>query len=248
MSDLDTPLIPWQVPKTGIYNVTPKITVLPKEKNTLHREITVTAKKRDELKGKSLITITDGIVNAEEFSIEVEKDDELFFEFSTRDSQLQGKLKEYSIEVNGIEVPMEFHSAAIEKIIGDPYRGWSVFGYDGNRERAVSPIEITEEDLTLEEYFDKDVREEMQQQIEDGTFDPKDMQLKVYPFYPEMAKKRLRSADEDAWATGEILSSSRYGLNYIDVPRPFDFAGARAVARLSRTSQRAISGGVGDSA
>ncbi|MCP4399021.1 MAG: hypothetical protein GY801_17185 [bacterium] len=41
------------------------------------------------------------------------------------------------------------------------------------------------------------------------------------------------------------MSSLRYGLNYIEVPRPSNFAGARGVTKLSRTKQTAISGGGG---
>ncbi|CAK8710557.1 hypothetical protein GKODMF_00765 [Candidatus Electrothrix gigas] len=86
------------------------------------------------------------------------------------------------------------------------------------------------------EQFEKENPEEL-----DPQFSPQNMEGIM--FYPEPAQNRWRGFDDGTWVSGDIQSSSRLNDDYVSVPRPETYAGARAVDRLSRTVQTGISGG-----
>jgi hypothetical protein len=117
--------------------------------------------------------------------------------------------------------------AGDDALLPTPYRGWSFAGYNGGGARATQPIVETD----LNQTFDQS-----------STYDPRT--ANAHPFYPSPEDGSWRGADPSAWIKASTMSSSRHGLDSIGVPTSSSVAGARAVARLSHTTQDAVGAGV----
>jgi RHS repeat-associated protein len=230
INQLTAPQRPWAVPRTGTVRVMPQLSAAPGANGT----VTFTVKRRGALVAKRAIDVTNGSVANVDFNLGVTAGQELFFDYSTYDPELGATLSNKTVELRyqqrgatPFTVPSAFHNAAFPGLFAQPYRGWAYAGYNGNRARAQQPIH--EDDLR--QTFTKD-----------SAYDPKD--AKAYLFNPLPEQDRWRGPDDLGWVKADTLSSSRLGLDAIDVPRPGDFAGGRAVTRLSQTAQTAVGGGV----
>ena len=227
LDDLTAPQQAWTAPATGTVTVTPDLpTVTPATTTT----VTFTAKRRvtggpGVLVAKRSIAIVGGVVPDASFPLNVTAGDQIYFDFSVPDPAVT--LPGATVRVDGDTVPSAVHRAATQALLARPYRGWQYAGYNGNRDRALAPIV----EADLEQPFD-----------EDSGFDPRT--AKAYPFFPFPERGSWRGTDELTFVTAATMSSSRQGLDDITVPRPSDFAGGRAVTRVSQASQTAIGGGV----
>ncbi|MDM8564425.1 SpvB/TcaC N-terminal domain-containing protein [Candidatus Halobeggiatoa sp. HSG11] len=129
--------------------------IIPEEEEEKPQFITLTVKRPGELLGKYTIEVSeDGSVENGKITFDAEEGDELFFEFSAIDPDFAKQITQVDV---GLTTPSGSAApeAALYKVgerllIAPPYRGWSIFGYDGNLERADKPLEITYEDLTGE--------------------------------------------------------------------------------------------------
>ena len=229
-TDLSAPQQSWTATQTGTLTVVSQLATDAGDTST-NGAVTFTVKRQGALLAKHTLTISDGVVQNAQFDLDVSQGDELYFDYSTLDPALKDKLHAATVVAYGdptlvptLPVPSALHSAAITGLYAQPYRGWAYAGYNGNRDRAVQPID---ESLLV---FDKD------------TYDP--ATTKAYPFNPFPEAGAWRGPDDQGWVKGDQISSSRLGLDFIEVPRPSNFAGGRAVNRLSRTSQTAVGGGV----
>jgi len=223
VNGLTAPQQAWPVPADDTVTVTPQLSAAGGANGT----VTFTVKKRGVRLAKRTITITNGVVSAPAFDLAVTAGDELFFDFSVYDPELAGQLGGAAVDVDGDTVPSAVHAGALPGLLALPYRGWTYAGYNGNRDRALAPIV----EADLEQTFD-----------ENSTYDPRT--AKAYLFTPFPEDTSWRGPDERGWVKSTTMSSSRLGRDTITVPRPEDFAGARAVQRLSETSQTAVGGGV----
>ncbi|OQW90657.1 MAG: hypothetical protein BWK78_06475, partial [Thiotrichaceae bacterium IS1] len=266
-SELTSPLIPWTVPQAGEYTLATLVAAALGE-TAVNGTVIATVKGQGQLLGKYPIQIVNGQVTNGTVKFLATQDQQLYFELSTLDPELGNKLSQKAVGVTGPDgktysVPSEFRSASPKLLIPQAYRGWNVFGYDGNRERAEKPIvlspeelsgqkfEVSQEDMQAKADEVQQVAEQWKQDseagqpIDDSTI-PKmplaDMVLK--PFYPDAATQRWQSTDEEAWLAATVASSSRNGIDNIEVPRPQQFAGASAVPRLNRSKQLGFSLGV----
>jgi len=226
----------WIAPASGSYKINPLLTTAIDD-TTTNDSVTLLVKRGESIIAEHVITITDGVVDNGSITIKPNQNEVLRFELSELDPELEAKLTQKAVAIvvpnseRSYSVPIEFHSARQLVLIPESYRGWSVFGYDGNRQRATTPVEITADDIKLRD-----------------DFDPETDTLKVVPYFVDPAFERWMSIDENAWAQAETLSSSRKGLDNIEVPRPHHFAGARAISRLSRSENDSVSLGLGVSA
>jgi len=201
--------------------------------NSTSGVVTVTVKQQNALIAKQKITFTNGIRSGGSFIVDVVVGQKYFFEFSAFAPNLKDTVFGKSItltytgdtDIDGVSVQSEFHSGLFQTILPQAYRGWSVFGYNGNRDRATSPISVVAAEFVVDKNYDATT-------------------AKVTPFYPQPKDNYWLGADRNTWQKAAVQSSSRLGLDYIEVPRPGSFAGARAVSRLSRTNQVANSIGV----
>lgn len=204
--------------------------------------VVFTVKRRGELVAKRSIDIVDGVVPAiPALSVTAAQGDKLYFDFSTLNPTLLAALTSQSVTVNGANVPSALHASAEQGAFAQPYRGWAAIGYQGNKARATAPInqadlvptepsrttEVTEDDLPA-----------------DGEV-PDVEAPKIVVFSPVPADNRWSGNDENTWVAAGSASSSRLGLDTLDVATDADFAGASAVDRTSRTSQLSTTLGVG---
>jgi len=236
----------YHVPADATVSVDPQLTFsFGSEHPTA--SVAFTVKSRTGLLAKRFFTITNGVVSSPAaFSVSVAEDDELFFDFSTLDPKLRTFLTSQSVEVDGVVRPSAFHSSAEEGAFPQPYRGWAAIGYNGNRDRATQPIVQT--DLVIDDSFDDQIPDSIdpQAQKDDFTNDPRIDPPKVAPFTPFPQDSRW-GAGEHTWVKAGEVSSSRMGVDSINLPSPADFEGATAIPRLSRSQQVSLTGSVGGS-
>ncbi|HEX6683468.1 MAG TPA: SpvB/TcaC N-terminal domain-containing protein [Candidatus Limnocylindrales bacterium] len=207
--------------------------------------VAFTVKRRGALIAKRFFDINAGVViSPGAFSIAADGDDELFFDFSTADPKLRNFLTSHKVTVDGANVPNAFHSSAEEGAFPQPYRGWGAIGYNGNRDRANQAV--VQNDLVVDENFGNQIPDSVDPQAQKDAFraDPRINPPKVSPFLPSPRQGRW-AAGEHNWAARSTASSSRMGVESINLPRPSDFAGAVGVPRLSRSQQISTTGSVG---
>ncbi len=227
--------------QTGTLTVVPSVSF---DNQAPLGDIAFTVKKRGSLLGKGLITLSrdvDGnlIISSPTLAVPVSKDDELFFDFSTRDTNLAAHLVSSSVQVTYntksvpvtyLDAPSAFHSAAVDNAFPVPFRGWGAVGYNGNSPRDSQPI-----DQSL--------------LVLDSSFDPEN--ARVYPFAPDAEKALWGGMENTAWVKSGEATSSRLGLKDIRMLHSEDFAGAIAPPRISKSTNDAgtliVSASEGDS-
>jgi RHS repeat-associated protein len=228
VSNLTAPQQAFTVPADETITVSPHVTAAAGASGT----VTFTVKRQGALLAKRTITIASGAGTAPDLDVDVHQGDRLFFDFSALDPQLGAAVSGAEVRITepgqqAVTAPSAVHRATTTGLLAEPYRGWTYAGYNGNRERAAQPI--AEGDLTRT--FDQT-----------SQFDPRT--AKAYPFMPFPEESSWRGADDGAFVKAATASSSRMGLDTIAVPTAAEFAGARAVDRLSRASQTAVGGGI----
>lgn len=185
-----------------------------------------TVKRRGALLTKQVVDIVGtGAVIDHVFttSVEAAKDDQLFFDLSSRDSSFASRVTSLQVMVHGTTVvPSALHTRSAEGLFSQPYRGWGAAGYNGNSPRDAQPI--NQSLLVL-----------------DSSYDPHD--ARAYLFIPRPAEALWGGVDELAWVKSGSASSSRLGLDDIRLARSEQFAGASAPSRISRSEN--VSGAAG---
>lgn len=281
-SDLAAPQESWRAPRSG------KLTVLPHvATNLAAREttgtVTVTVKRRGspgELLGKHTVTITNGSVENGRFEVDAEEGDALYFDLSTDIDEISAKLTNETIEVQypdpddssktvSATVPSALHRLASRDEAGNglypqPYRGWDYAGYNGNRERAVRPVDESLLVFRADDYNKDECRQGDHVKDDPATSQCNPTAAKAYVLapFPDCPREDVSApdgsleqygacstprgegywggSDDLVWVTRDKISSSRLGVDHIDVPRPGNFAGGRAVTRLSHADQLAV--------
>ena len=227
VTDLTAAQQPWTAPATESITVTPSITAT----SAADGSVIFSLKRQGAVAGRCTVTITDGAASPCSLSESVSAGDPLYFDFSVADPALRTKITAYSAQVTRpghapVTVPSALHAAADQGLLAASYRGWTYVGYNGAGARGGQAL--VEADLN--QAFDQD-----------STYDPRT--AKASPFLPFPQEQSWRGGDDSAWVKGSTMSASRQGLDQIGVPTTSDVAGARAVARLSRTTQDAVGGG-----
>jgi RHS repeat-associated protein len=218
----------WTVPASGTVQISPQLTVAPGTAGT----VTFTVKRPGALVAKQSVTIAGGSVPDASFSLAVNQGDQLYLDFSSSDPQLAAEVTAESVQVtypgqSAVQVPSALHSAAAPTLASEPYRGWSVVGYNGTGPRALQPI--TESDLT--------------QTIGQNTqYDPRT--ANAFLLTPSPGDAEWLGPNPDVYVKAASASSSRLGAANVVLPSAGDFAGARAPEKVSHSSQTAVGGGV----
>jgi RHS repeat-associated protein len=206
--------------------------------------VVFTVKKRGALLAKKVVDIAGGHVPAiGALTVPATAGDDLFFDFSTTDTTLLGKLTNASVTVNGNTVPSGFHASAEQGAFAQPYRGWGAIGYQANRDRATAPI--AQGDLVLDQNYQSQLPSAPTAADVPG-FQGQVNTPKSVVFAPQPAQNRWGGADDNTWVAADTASSSRLGTDTISVASDADFAGATGVSRVARTQQisTSISGGI----
>ncbi|MDQ4071014.1 MAG: sugar-binding protein [Actinomycetota bacterium] len=231
----------WTVPVSGPVLVMPSLATAPGD-TTTNGVVTFTVKKAGERVAKGTITITNGQVQNPAIPVTVTQGDRLYFDFSASDPALADRLPGRDVFVTypvlaPLPVPATFYGTTAPGLFPQPYRGWSVAGYNGNRERANQAVD--ESLLVVDNDYDHDLAERVARGEE--AYQPRP--AKAYAFMPFPEELKWAGPDESTWVKDGSASSSRVGADTVAVPTSSDFAGGRAVSRLSRTSQTAVGAG-----
>jgi RHS repeat-associated protein len=251
ITNLKEPLLAWQAPSTGTYTVSPLLAMSPNNTD-VNGEFVVTVKKAGQLGllAKQLIPVINGMVGNAEFTFQANQGDKVYVEISTRDFNLVEKLSQKQIGIQGQEIPTAFYEPSQSLVIPRTYRGWTALAYNGNRERANQPINITQKDLdgsTISETM-TDLQNKTQQLTTDSepSVEIPTQKIIVFPLYPHWEANAWREASGDTnfWISGQTLSSSRQGPDYISVPTPAQFSGASAVPRISTSENLGFMAGI----
>ncbi|HEY0167755.1 MAG TPA: SpvB/TcaC N-terminal domain-containing protein [Jatrophihabitans sp.] len=219
----------WTAPATETVSVKPVITAASGANGTA----TFTVKRRGGLMAKRTITISNGVVSGTgAFPVDVTVNEFVFFNVASADPTLRAKITSRWVEVTrpgmaAVAPSLSWYSAATSGMLAAPYRGWSYVGYNGAGARGTGPIV----EADLDQAFSSS-----------STYDPRT--ANAHPFYPSAEDGSWRGADGSAWVKASTMSASREGMDSIGVPTAADVAGARAVARLSHTTQDAVGGEV----
>jgi RHS repeat-associated protein len=247
-SSLSAPQAAWTAPRTGTLTVAPQVNASILANGTL----TFTVKKQGALVAKRSLQVAGGSVSgAGAFAIDVTEGDQLYFDFSSASPKLTQNLLStgvsatYSEDEDSISLPAALHSAVAQGLFGQPYRGWAFAGYNGNRDRATQPIDESLLVLDAGNY---------QSECDPSTLTTNEAlanspcrpeKAMAYAFAPNPELNAWGGPARNGWVKAAAVSSSRLGAPYISVPRPGQFAGARAVTKISLTSQTAVGAGIG---
>ncbi|UCD56560.1 MAG: hypothetical protein JSV16_12085, partial [Candidatus Hydrogenedentota bacterium] len=252
--DLTVPQESWVAPETGEVEVIPHLVLpppMPPFTYPFDSELVLTVKRPGALVAKRVIVIEHGLLPPPgdlRFSMDVVEDEEYFFDYSTRhgrsfnDQGLAARLTVRQVFVDyqdpplpgPILVPSDFHrSLLLVEAFPEPYRGWSVIAYNGNRDRANLPIDRGS--LVITDSY----------RLDNAT---------VYPMMPNPGLGQWRTPGDASemypdtrgcWVAPAVMSSSRLGMVNISVPRPDDFAGARAMPIMSIMEEITVGGSIG---
>jgi RHS repeat-associated protein len=219
--------------------------------------VTLSAKGRHRLYNKVSFRVTNGGFPAlAPMEITAADGDSLYFEYHITGSDLgrawQNKARGREIRLVEVgqtdtvvlETGLYATRAESELIFGPQYRGWGQFVYNGNRERALSPI--IEGDLELPEIM-------IDTSELDNIDDPDDLgdvgdptKAKFVVMYSDPKTASWRGYDELTYLMSDRVSSSRMGVDDISLLPPPDNGGTGASAPnlLSKARIHAVAGGL----
>jgi len=213
---------------TGTTSVIPTITGT----SAANGAVTLTVKTSSGVRvGKGTITVTNGSSGSGSVSFPATAGTQYLIDFWVNDPTLGSNITSASVRTFNSHgfgtAPSTLHTVSYSSHGAALYRNWSYVGYNGAGTRATQPIVETDLDQSMNQ---------------NSTYDPRT--AKEILFYPAPDEKSVRGADPSAWVKASTMSSSREGLDQPSTPVASDVAGARAVARLSHTSQDAVGAGV----
>ncbi|MFJ7215016.1 SpvB/TcaC N-terminal domain-containing protein [Amycolatopsis sp. NPDC098790] len=228
-----TPQSTYTADRTGDLTVRPELAL------TGDAHVVFTVKRRGALLAKRVLDVVDGQVPDAQLTVPVTEGDELFFDYSTSDPGLPGRVtsRSASVSTDGVTftpVPSALHSAAEQGAFAEPYRGWAAIGYQGNRDRAGTPI--VQNDLVVDASF-RDKIPGAPKESDVPGFDGRVGRPNAVLLAPRPALERWGSDDGNTWVAAGTAASSRLGTDRIDVAQDSDIAGATGVSRVASTSQ-----------
>ncbi|MFF0206179.1 SpvB/TcaC N-terminal domain-containing protein [Streptomyces sp. NPDC005017] len=244
---LTAPQQPYKATKTGQLKVRPKLSLNFGLQGDA--KIALTVKKRGgQLLGKRIFQAKDTSPFSGQnldLTVPVTAGDELYIDYSTTDTGLLGLLVDQSASVTYdvtsswptfTPAPSAMHGSVGQGAFAQPYRGWGVIGYQGNRDRATQPLKQAE--LTLDQSF-KDAlpKEPKEADVAPFAANPRLSMPRLAVFAPVPAKGGWAAQDESSWVTAAMATSSRLGADTIDIVTDADVAGDRAVMRRGVTGQ-----------
>ncbi|MDX2564918.1 SpvB/TcaC N-terminal domain-containing protein [Streptomyces sp. TX20-6-3] len=244
---LTAPQQSYKATRTGQLKVRPKVSL---NFNLLgDAKIALTVKKRGgQLLGKRVFQAKDtspfGGPNLD-LTVPVTAGDDLYIDYSTTETGLLGLLVSQSASVTYdvtsawptfTPAPSAMHASVGQGAFAQPYRGWGVIGYQGNRDRATQPLKQAE--LTLDQSFRNALpKEPKEADVAPFAANPRLTMPRLAVFAPVPAKGGWAAQDESSWITAAMATSSRLGADTIDIVTDADVAGDRAVMRRGVTGQ-----------
>ena len=113
------------------------------------------------------------------------------------------------------------------------YRGWRNFAYNG------SIIDETTHDIGIKEIINQNELIVKEDSYSDGERQPN-----VFVLYPDITNGKWASEDDGCWISTYEMSSSRRGIDYIEMPSIEKLKGSRAVDIMTHSTSEATGFGV----
>ena len=247
---IDAPQEPWVAPHTGTVTATsgiPPLLLLPPL--CPDGQVAFTVKRPGELVAKGIVPVVDCASGNVSVTFATVKGEEIFFDYSAFSPELSGWLSfpTYPVAVaydpDSIDPrphgPVFFaadgvlHGSSRPGLLhGLPYRGWSVFGYNGNRDRAALPI-----DEQVVAAYDAATG-----YGNGSTYDPR--KEPAWPYVPRPATAVWLGPDDRTWAGAGTMSPSRLGSDDLHIPDDDDLGAGPTVRRQSESFQAVLGGGI----
>jgi RHS repeat-associated protein len=245
---------------------TVSVNSLPRSLHVTDAKMTFTIKKINELLSQQTYTIIDSMIVATNGDavineLPVKAGDKIYFEFHTKHRTLGEKLKNSQAMIYFSQGDSLLMEAGVHTIVdpesfifGNMYRHWGMFVYNGNRDRATSPI--NEGELRLEKFENQpgpiDLGNATTKDQMDNSFDD----AGGFRANKENFIYMVASANDQAWIgndnltyiVADTMSSSRMGLDQLEVILSTPGAGSGATGIDKITKSRAISLALGASA
>ncbi|WP_051795109.1 polymorphic toxin-type HINT domain-containing protein [Kibdelosporangium aridum] len=212
--------------------------------------VVFTVKRRGALLAKKVIDIVNGQVPEPEslrLTVNANEGDELFFDFATLDTTLPARLtsQSASVSTDGVTfdpVPSALHASADQGAFAQPYRGWAAIGYNGNRDRATTPI--NQADLVIDQNYRNRIPAAPKESDVPG-FEGRVTPPNAIVLAPRPAEGQWGSEDGNTWVANTGAAASRLGTDRIDVANDAEFAGATGVSRVADSRQISTTFGAG---
>jgi RHS repeat-associated protein len=222
--------------------------------------VTFTAKSGGKLLGKQQVPVIGSGSYTMQLNVQAPPGKPVFFAFSTSTPELYDAIST-SASANGSAVPTIKYGVGRSARLPNPYRGWSVGAYNGGSDRGNRPIppdafeaapafdgsEQIDDEATARELANRFMAEEM---LSLGLLPLPD--VPPCPYKPEdpIECTPVRGAhwsgpDTQVYVTGQEMGASRLGGLDLQLGTAADLAGARAVPRISSSSDHANGGGAG---
>lgn len=239
---------PWIAPSSGTLTINGNLAFL-NSPNGLAR---FSVKGIRSLLASRSVPVTNGNANfGAPIQLDVAAGDTLFFEFHTSDRALLIFLLTHSVDLdlagNPESLTTGFHSVRDEEdvIFGPLYRGWGQFVYNGNRDRALQPI--NESELMI----DGDIADGAEdiEDIEDPDDISNPYSAASEPFIVMISDPKNRywvGSDNLTWIRRDTLSSSRFGEDDL-LPPQFDGGGTTLIVPgiVTKSYINSVAGGGG---
>ncbi|MFZ5562400.1 MAG: SpvB/TcaC N-terminal domain-containing protein [Pseudomonadota bacterium] len=217
--------------------------------------VTFTVKRNGQLLGKQTLTVLDGVIQDDpatlaipRISVAAQQNDALWVEYHTSSNALRNRL--LTAEAKRLLSPTPqifntgFYAARDDAHFGPLYRGWGHFAYNGNRERATAPInesELRVDNLPTPNVDFSGVNDEasLENKFAQDGYDP--AKAKFIPMFADMRQQQWIGFDNLTWLKAADQSSSRLGADDFSEPGAVPFVGARAVTKLTKTTDTSFS-------
>ncbi len=228
--------------------------------------LTLSIKKRDTLLAKKQLIYRQGSLITPDSILSfpaVANRDTLYIEYHTRDRELAGTFGEKNVSFTtdyplyqgrvvsaGIYTGLPDNGDNEDFIFGHLYRGWGQFAWNGNREKAMLPINENELKLSEAALNQGEINtnglsgEDLNNQ---DTYDPTQDQFVL--MVANGQDRNWTGYDAFTYLDAQVISSSRYGVDDLDILEinTGDGTGLSAIDRISQveTTSFTLGGGVG---
>jgi len=225
--------------------VTPKLTF---NSSVPGDDIILSVKMRNEILGKKKYTFAGGTEfnGVDTLIASVQLWDTLYFEYCFSEIDFAAPLDTADVIVGSDT--LNPHKASVFSLIdpediifGNQYRGWGQFDYNGNGDRATSPID--ENLLRLSDIRNDNVASIQDSSDLDGVQNPLGEVFNI--MIPYAVKSCFMGTDEQVCILPEYMSSSRLGEKNVYVePIVLSASGLNALAKVSESSANSVAGGL----
>lgn len=252
------PTASWKAPQDMSVTFTPQLALNMLQNPPIDGHVVLTIKKHNTLIAKQNIAIDDDVaINAAAVTLNVVKDDVLYFDFYTKDIPVAEKVTVSKVtailsNANNDTFTIEPGLATVDNsvIFGSMYQHWGQFGYNGNRDRANAPINEAELTLETSNQGNIDLNGASTPEQMESSYGSQGGQnvseAKFIMMLPDNVNKTWNGQDDKHWVSQSSMSASRLGMDDLTIENPATNggAGARGIDKITKSFSLGFSASV----